>query len=61
MTLTQQPVTASGPAIGCHLDRDTFDLARSLGFSVDETQCRLFASVRLAVAQPPARSRVTLD
>jgi len=47
-------------AIGCHLDRETFDLARSLGFSVEETQSRLFASVRLAVAHPPARSRVTL-
>jgi ubiquinone/menaquinone biosynthesis C-methylase UbiE len=40
-------------AIGCHLDRDTFDLARSLGFSVDETQSRLFNSVQLVVARPP--------
>jgi ubiquinone/menaquinone biosynthesis C-methylase UbiE len=48
-------------AIGCHLDRDTFDLARSLGFRVDETRSRLFAAVRLAVAHPPAWSRVTLD
>ena len=48
-------------AIGCHLDRDTFGLARSLGFSIDETQTRLFASVRLAVARPPAPARATLD
>ena len=41
-------------AIGCHLDRDTFDLARTLGFSLDETQSRLFNSVRLVVARPPA-------
>jgi hypothetical protein len=41
-------------AIGCHLDRETFDLARSLGFSIDETWSRLFGSVRLVVARPPA-------
>jgi ubiquinone/menaquinone biosynthesis C-methylase UbiE len=41
-------------ATGCHLDRETFDLARSLGFSVDETQSRLFDSVQLVVARPPA-------
>ena len=41
-------------AIGCHLDRDTFGLARSLGFSIDETRSRLFYSVRLVVARPPA-------
>jgi ubiquinone/menaquinone biosynthesis C-methylase UbiE len=41
-------------AIGCHLDRDTIDLARSLGFSIDETQSRLFNSVKLVVARPPA-------
>ena len=41
-------------AIGCHLDRDTFDLARSLGFSIDETRTRLFDSVRLVVARLPA-------
>ena len=41
-------------AIGCHLDRDTFGLARSLGFSIDETRSRLFDSVRLAIASPPA-------
>jgi ubiquinone/menaquinone biosynthesis C-methylase UbiE len=40
-------------AIGCHLDRDTIDLARSLGFSIDETWSRLFGSVRLVVARPP--------
>jgi ubiquinone/menaquinone biosynthesis C-methylase UbiE len=41
-------------AIGCHLDRETFDLARSLGFSIDESWSRLFGSVRLVVARPPA-------
>jgi ubiquinone/menaquinone biosynthesis C-methylase UbiE len=41
-------------AIGCHLDRDTIDLARSLGFSIDETRSRLFNSVQLVVARPPA-------
>jgi SAM-dependent methyltransferase len=41
-------------AIGCHLDRDTFGLARSLGFSFDDSQSRLFDSVRLVVARPPA-------
>ena len=41
-------------AVGCHLDRDTFGLARSLGFSIDETQSRLFDSVQLVVARPPA-------
>jgi ubiquinone/menaquinone biosynthesis C-methylase UbiE len=40
-------------AIGCHLDRETFDLARSLGFSIDESWSRLFGSVRLVVARPP--------
>src|SRR5215208_6009727 len=41
-------------AIGCHLDRDTFGLVRSLGFSIDETHSRLFDSVRLVVARPPS-------
>src|SRR5215210_1179053 len=41
-------------AISCHLDRDTFGLARSLGFSIDETHSRLFDSVRLVVARPPS-------
>jgi ubiquinone/menaquinone biosynthesis C-methylase UbiE len=47
-------------AIGCHLDRDTFTLARSLGFSFDETQSRLLGSVRLVVARPPVPERATL-
>src|SRR5215208_5527838 len=41
-------------AIGCHLDRDTFGLVRSLGFLIDETHSRLFDSVRLVVARPPS-------
>ncbi len=47
-------------AVGCHLDRDTFGLARSLGYSFDETRSRLFAAVRLGVARPPTAARVTL-
>lgn len=47
-------------AIGCHLDRDTFALVRSLGFSFDETQSRLFGSVRFAVANPPVGEHATL-
>ena len=43
-------------AIGCHLDRDTIDLARSMGFSIDETRSRLFGSVQLVVARPPANA-----
>lgn len=46
-------------AIGCHLDRDTFGLARSLGFSIDETWSRLLDSVQLVVARPPASSVLT--
>ena len=40
-------------AIGCHLDRDTIGLARSVGFSIDETRSRLFNAVQLVVARPP--------
>jgi ubiquinone/menaquinone biosynthesis C-methylase UbiE len=47
-------------AVGCQLDRETFELARSLGFSIDEAQSRLFGSVRLAVARPPAPERATV-
>jgi len=43
-------------AIGCHLVRDTIDLARSMGFSIDETRSRLFGSVQLVVARPPANA-----
>ena len=48
-------------AIGCHLDRDTFGLARSLGFSVEPVGSRLFDIFRLAVAHPPPPPRATLD
>jgi ubiquinone/menaquinone biosynthesis C-methylase UbiE len=41
-------------AIGCHLDRQSFDLARSLGFRLDTTHSRLFGAVRLAIGRPPA-------
>lgn len=40
-------------AVGCHLDRETFDLARSLGFAIVEERQRLFGVFRLAVARPP--------
>ena len=48
-------------AIGCHLDRDTFGLARSLGFSVEPVSSRLFDIFRLAVARPPTAPRATFD
>jgi ubiquinone/menaquinone biosynthesis C-methylase UbiE len=48
-------------AIGCHLDRDTFGLARSLGFVVQPIASRFFDIFQLAVARPPASPRVTLD
>jgi ubiquinone/menaquinone biosynthesis C-methylase UbiE len=48
-------------AIGCHLDRDTFGLARSLGFAVEPVASRLFDIFQLVVARPPASPRVTLD
>ena len=48
-------------AIGCHLDRETFDLADGLGFSLEQSQTRLFDIFRLATARPPAVPRVTLD
>ena len=47
-------------AIGCHLDRDTFGLARSLGFSLEEVRGRLFGSVRLGIAKPPRSPHATL-
>jgi ubiquinone/menaquinone biosynthesis C-methylase UbiE len=48
-------------AIGCHLDRDTFGLARSLSFVVEPIASRFFDIFQLAVARPPASPRVTLD
>ena len=48
-------------AIGCHLDRDTFGLARSLGFSVEPVGSRFFGIFGLAVARPPASPRATFD
>ena len=47
-------------AIGCHLARDTFATAASLGFTFDSVQSRLFGSVRLAVGTPPVGRRATL-
>ena len=41
-------------AIGCHLDRDTVGLARSLGFAIDESWSRLFGSVQLVLAHTPS-------
>lgn len=43
-------------AIGCHLDRDTLNLARSLGFSVESVGSRLFDIFQLAVLRPPTRA-----
>jgi ubiquinone/menaquinone biosynthesis C-methylase UbiE len=47
-------------AMGCHLDRDTLGLARSLGLAFESVQSRLFDSVRLAVAYPVTNERATL-
>ncbi len=47
-------------AMGCHLDRETFHLARSLGFTFLESQARLLESVRLVVARPPETEHATL-
>ena len=47
-------------AIGCHLDRDTFGLARSLGFAFEPVASRLCRVFQLAIAQPPAPPHVTL-
>jgi ubiquinone/menaquinone biosynthesis C-methylase UbiE len=46
-------------AIGCHLDRDTFGLARALGFTIERQESRLWDAVRLAVARPPGAGRAT--
>lgn len=43
-------------AMGCHLDRETIDTARALGFEILEEQQRLFGVFRLVVARPPQRS-----
>lgn len=40
-------------AMGCHLDRETIDVARSLGLTVAEERQRLFGVFRLVVATPP--------
>lgn len=45
---------------GCHLDRETVELARSLGFTCEVVQSRLGHAVRLVVARPPQESRATL-
>ncbi len=40
-------------ALGCHLDRETIDLARALGFTILSERRRLFSVFRLVVAHPP--------
>ncbi len=47
-------------AIGCHLDRDTFELVSSLGFDIEEAHSRLWEIVRLVVARPPAARHANL-
>lgn len=47
-------------AIGCHLDRQTFALAESLGFSSEVTRSRLFDAVRLVVARTQRSNHATL-
>lgn len=40
--------------LGCRFDRETIDLARSLGFGIVSERRRLFGILRLVVAMPPA-------
>lgn len=40
--------------LGCHFDRETIDLVRSLGFGIISERKRLFDIFRLVVATPPA-------
>ena len=40
--------------IGCHLTRETIELARRLGFTIASERQRLFAVFRLVVARPPS-------
>lgn len=40
-------------AVGCHLDRATFQLVRSLRFEIVQARSRLWESVQLVVARPP--------
>ncbi len=41
--------------LGCHFDRETIDLARSLDFGIVSERKRLFGIFRLVIATPPAR------
>ena len=41
-------------AIGCHFDRETIDLLRREGFTVESEERRRLGIVRLVVARPPA-------
>ncbi|MCC7025079.1 MAG: methyltransferase domain-containing protein [Thermomicrobiales bacterium] len=47
-------------AIGCHLARETIELARSLGFEIDAERSRLLGAVRLVTMRPLAPQRATL-
>jgi ubiquinone/menaquinone biosynthesis C-methylase UbiE len=47
-------------SVGCHLDRETVQMAQSLGFTCDIMQSRLCNAVRLVVAEPPRSSRANL-
>jgi len=42
--------------LGCHLDRETIDLAGTLGFTTLSERRRCFSVFRLVVAHPPAAS-----
>jgi ubiquinone/menaquinone biosynthesis C-methylase UbiE len=41
-------------AIGCHFDRETIDLLRDEGFTVESEERRRIGIVRLVVARPPS-------
>jgi ubiquinone/menaquinone biosynthesis C-methylase UbiE len=46
--------------LGCHLDRETIDVARRLGFEIIEEQRRLFGVFRLVLARPPRPATVAM-
>lgn len=45
--------------LGCHLDRQTEDLVRDLGFRIEHTESRFFRIFRLIVARPPGPPKGT--
>ncbi|MDP9365501.1 MAG: methyltransferase domain-containing protein, partial [Chloroflexota bacterium] len=44
--------------IGCHLTRETIELVRQLGFTIQSARARLLGVFRLVVMQPPSSGQV---